>query len=211
MQREAVGLPGRIEKLKNDLGKASDPKEKEQLQENVRQAESYLGELKVMRVALPTLTFDRRLTLYSKSRTVEILWLGRAHTDSDIFVYLPKEKVITTGGVMHSRIPDMHDCYPYDWVRTLDALEKLDIDYVIGGHGDVLRGKAMFELWKQYFNDLLAETTRAFAQGATLEEVRNHVAPVLLAKYGGKFPETFPREVTRHIEKVYRVISGPTD
>jgi len=33
----------------------------------------------------------------------------------------------------------------------LDVAEKLDFDYVIAGHGDVMRDKQKFELWKQYF------------------------------------------------------------
>jgi cyclase len=211
MGREAAALPSQIEKLKADLEKATDPKDRAHIQENIRQAESYQAELKVMKVALPTLTFNRGLTLRSKSRTVEILWLGRAHTDGDIFVYLPNDKVITAGGALHSRVPDMHDSYPYDWMNTLDALEKLDFDYVIGGHGDLLHGKQTIELWKQYFRDLLAETTQAYSQGATLDETRKRVAPVLLRKYGGQFPETFPGVLRLNIDKAYQVAAGWTE
>lgn len=102
----------------------------------------------------------------------------------------------------------MGDGYPYDWIRTLDEAEKLDFDYVIGGHGDVMRGKGMFKLWRQYFGDLMAETADAYAQGATLDETRQRVAPALQAKYAGKFPPTFPGDVIPNIEKAYRVISG---
>ncbi len=56
-------------------------------------------------------------------------------------VFLPHEKVIATGDVLHSWTPYMGDRYPYDWIQTLDRAEKLDFDYVIGGHGEVLRGK----------------------------------------------------------------------
>jgi glyoxylase-like metal-dependent hydrolase (beta-lactamase superfamily II) len=211
MEREAAALPGQIDKLKADLEKATDAKEKTRFQESIYEAESYQAELKVMKVALPTLTFDRSLTLHSKSRTVEILWLGRAHTDGDIFVYLPKEKVITTGGALHSMVPDMHDSYPYEWIGTLDALEKLDLNYVVGGHGDVLRGKETIEIWKEYFRNLLTETTQAYSQGATLDETRKRVAPVLLREYEGKFPETFPRILMLNIEKAYQVAAGWTE
>jgi hypothetical protein len=54
----------------------------------------------------------------------------------------------------------MGDSYPYDWIKTLDVAEKLDFDYVIAGHGDVMRGKETFELWKQYFRDLLDQTAQ---------------------------------------------------
>ncbi len=205
---EILQVPKEIEKLKSDLEQAADATQKAKIQENLRQAESYLAELKTLQVTLPTLTFDRSLILHHGSRTVEILWLGKAHTDGDVFVYLPKEKVIATGDALHAWTPYMGDGYPYDWIRTLDAAEKLDFDYVIGGHGDVMRGKGMFKLWRQYFGDLMAETANAYAQGATLDETRQRVAPALQAKYAGKFPPTFPGDVIPNIEKAYRVFSG---
>jgi len=94
-----------------------------------------------MQVTLPTMTFDRSLILHRNTRTVEILWLGRAHTDGDVWVFLPKERVLVTGDALHGWTPFMGDSYPYDWIQTLDAAEKLDFDYVISGHGDVMQGK----------------------------------------------------------------------
>jgi hypothetical protein len=33
------------------------------------------------------------------------------------------------------------DVYLRDWIRLLEAVERLDFEYVIGGHGGVIRGK----------------------------------------------------------------------
>jgi len=211
VKREILDVPKEIETLQADLAKAADVTKKAEIQENLRQTEAYLAELKAMRVTPPTLTFDRSLMLYQKSRTVEILWLGKGHTDGDAVVYLPKEKVIITGDALHGWTPYMGDSYPYDWIRMLEATEKLDFDYIIGGHGDVMRGKGQFQMWQQYFHDLLAETAAAYAQGATLEETRKRVAAVLVPKYTGKMPAAFPQDVVGNIEKAYRVVSGATN
>jgi len=211
VKHEITTMPKEIDKLKADVAKATDPAQKATLQENLRQAEEYFDELKTMQVTLPTLTFDRSLILHDKARTVEILWLGKAHTDGDVFVYLPKEKFIATGDALHGWTPFLNDGYPYDWVRSLDAAEKLDFDYVLGGHGDVMRGKDKFELWKQYFTDLMAETAEVFAQGATLDEARKQVLPKLELKYAAKFPPTFSKDAIANIEKAYRVVSGATE
>lgn len=211
VKREILEVPKEIETLKADLAKATDATKKAEIQENLRQTEAYLAELKAMRVTLPTLTFDRSLILYRQSRTVEILYLGKGHTDGDAVVYLPKEKVIITGDALHGWTPYMGDSYPYDWIRMLEATEKLDFDYIIGGHGGVMRGKGQFQMWEQYFRDLLAETAAAYAQGATLEETRQRVAAALVPKYTGKMPATFPQDVVGNIEKAYRVVSGATD
>jgi len=158
-------------------------------------------------VTLPTVTFDRSLILYRPSRTVEILWLGNAHTNGDVFVYLPLEKVLVTGDALHGWTPYMGDSYPYDWIRTLDAAEKLDFNQVIGGHGDVMRGKEKFELWKQYFHDLMDETARAYARGASLDDAEKEVSKILAAKYADKFDPDFLQSVIGNVAKAYQVIA----
>jgi len=207
MQNEIVTLPGQITSLKNDLAKASTAEQKNKIQYNIRQAEAYLGELKTMQVTLPTLTFERSLILYRPSRRVEILWLGRAHTDGDVFVFLPKEKVLVTGDAMQGRTPFMGDSYPYEWIQTLDAAEKLDFDFVIGGHGDVMHGKERFELWKRYFQDLLDQTASAYSQGASLDDAKKTVSEFLIKKYADKFDPAFPQSVLGNISKAYQVIA----
>jgi glyoxylase-like metal-dependent hydrolase (beta-lactamase superfamily II) len=208
VKHEIVTMPQEIEKLKSDLDKASDLGQKEQFRANLLQAEAYLAELKSMQVTLPSLTFDHSLILHRPSKTVEILWLGNAHTNGDVFVYLPREKVLITGDALHGWTPYMGDSYPFDWIQTLDAAEKLDFDQVIGGHGDVMRGKERFDLWKHYFRDLMDEAAQAYARGASLEDAEKGVSKTLIAKYADKFDPGFPKSVFGNIAKAYQVIAS---
>ncbi len=207
VKHEIVTMPQEIEKLKSDLDKASDVGQKEQLRANLLQAEAYLAELKSMQVTLPSVTFDHSLILHRPSKTVEVLWLGNAHTNGDVFVYLPREKVLVTGDALHGWTPYMGDSYPFDWIQTLDAAEKLDFDQVIGGHGNVMRGKERFDLWKHYFRDLLDEAAQAYARGASLEDAEKGVSKTLIAKYSDKFDPGFPKSVIGNIAKAYQVIA----
>ena len=207
VKHEITTMPQEIEKLKTDLAKATDAKQKQELESELTQAQDYFSELKSMQVALPTITFDHSLILHRKSRTVEMFWLGNAHTNGDVFVYLPKEKVLVTGDALHGWTPFMGDSYPYDWITTLDKAEKLDFDQVLGGHGDVMRGKEKFELWKQYLRDLMDQTAQAYSSGASLEEAQKQVAKVLVPKYADKFDPAFPKSVTANITKAYQVIA----
>src|SRR5256714_12609582 len=93
VKHEILTMPAEIEQLRADLHKASTPEQRASIQKDISEAEGYLAELKSMQITLPTMTFDHSLILHRKSRTVEILWLGRAHTDGDVFVFLPKETV----------------------------------------------------------------------------------------------------------------------
>jgi cyclase len=208
IKRQLLDVPKEIEALKADLGRAADNARRTEIQGNIAQAEGYLAELKTMQAKLPTLTLDRSLMLHAKSRTVQILFLGKAHTDGDVFVYLPRERFIATGDALHGWTPYMNDSHPFDWIKTLKAAEQLDFDYALGGHGDVMRGKGMFQMWQQYFTDLIAETTTAYTSGATIEQAVTRVSTALVPKYTGKMPATFKGDVPENIRKVYRVVSG---
>jgi cyclase len=210
MQREFVTVPLAIEKLTADLAKTSDDTEKAKIQHQLREAQAYLAELKQMRVVLPNVTFDRRLTIYSDDDTVEILFVGKGHSDGDVFVYYPKRRVIATGDALQGWVPTMGDASIYDWIQQLKAVEDLDFKYVIGGHGDALVGKDTFALWRKYFTDLLAETANAAAQGASLEEVKSRVMPTLLDKYRAQFPPDFSKTVVLNLETAYRVVTTQT-
>jgi glyoxylase-like metal-dependent hydrolase (beta-lactamase superfamily II) len=211
VKREILDMPGEIDGLKASLAKTTDAKKKAEIEDNVRQAEGYLSELKSMQVVLPSVTFDRSLVLHGKTRTVELLWLGRAHTDGDVFVYLPKERFLATGDALHGWTPFLNDGYPADWIHTLEAAEKLDFDYSLGGHGGVMRGKSQFQMWEQYFKDLMAETTTVYTSGGSIADAVKRVSPILSRKYSSKMPDTFAVDVVPNIQKAYRVVSGQTE
>ena len=160
-----------------------------------------------MQITLPTLTFDRSLILHRSARTVQILWLGNGHTNGDVWVYLPKEKILICGDAMHGWTPFMADSYPFDWIQTLDAAEKLDFNQALGGHGDVMQGKEKFELWKAYFHDLLDETAQVYGGGASLEDAQKQVSKTLIAKYAAKFDPDFSKSVGANVAKAYQVIA----
>jgi glyoxylase-like metal-dependent hydrolase (beta-lactamase superfamily II) len=122
-------------------------------------------------------------------------------------VFLPKERVLVSGDDVHKMTPFMGDSYPYEWIRTLEAAEALDFDYVIGGHGDIMKGKQTIGLWKQYFHDLLDHTAAAVSDGATLEESQKRVAEFLIAKYADKFTSEFADIVGDNVAKACEVIA----
>lgn len=208
LRRWREEIPRLIETWKASLEKETDSVRREQMRQRIEQWRAALPELKTMRLALPTLTFTGRLIIRQTSRTVEILWLGRGHTAGDVVVYLPKERVIATGDLLAGDTPYVAEVAPTEWVRTLEELEKLDFDYVIPGHGEVMRGKELFALWKEYLRDLMAETAKAYAQGASSDGAKKRVVPWLVGKYASRFAEDFPAAVEGNVERVYGIISG---
>jgi cyclase len=210
MKREILQLPDEIASLKNDVARATEARQRADIQDRLRQTEGYLAELQAMPTTLPTLTLDRSLILHGKTREVQILWLGRAHTDGDVFVYLPRERFVATGDTLHQWTPYMADSHPFEWIRTLTALEQLDWDAALGGHGEVMKGKSHLQAWKRYFADLNAETTRAYVAGASMAQAVTQVSAALVPKYAGHMPPTFSGDIAGNVQKVYRVVSGQT-
>ena len=82
------------------------------------------------------------MTLFRGGREIQLLYFGRGHTDTDVVVFLPKERIVCTGDLMESVISYMGDAYLEEWPATLDRLMTLDFDTVMPGHGVVFKGKA---------------------------------------------------------------------
>jgi cyclase len=208
LQRWREEIPRLIETWKAALEKETDTARRDEMRQRIEQWQAALPELKSMKLALPTLTFTRSLIIRRGSRTVEILWLGRGHTAGDVVIYLPKERIIASGDLLAGDTPYVAEVAPDEWARTLQAVEQLDFDYVIPGHGEVMRGKEHFVLWEEYLRDLMAETAKAYAEGASSEAAKKRVVPWLTEKYASRFAEDFPAAVTGNVERVYGIISG---
>src|SRR4029453_545640 len=114
-----------------EIQKATSAETKARLESNLAQAEAYLKELQGMKPALPTRTISSTATLQEGGREIQLQLLGRAHTDGDLFIYLPKEKVVATGDAVIDWMPFMNDGYPEDWIQTLTALKQVDFTHII--------------------------------------------------------------------------------
>ena len=171
IEKQLVNVPKEIEKLKDDIRQASSPEQKASMEANLQQAEAYLEELKTLKPALPTRTVSSSVTLDEQGREIQLLLLGRGHTDGDVYIYLPKEKVVVTGDALVDWMPFLNDGYPEEWVQTLAALEKYDFTHIIPGHGEVVpKDHLMF--FRGYLTDLIAAVKKAATDGASLEEMK---------------------------------------
>src|SRR5437899_6360547 len=179
-------VPAEIARLEADLAAASAPAERQRLAADVRLAKAYLAEVRALEPALPTIAFEQTMKLYRRDREIHLLHLGRAHTEGDVFVYLPKEKIVITGDAMIGWTPYMGDGYPEDWVGTLDRLAALDFDHIIMGHGDPC-GREWLGTFRAYVHDMVEGVRREVAAGATLDEVKQRVPAALAGTYEKPF------------------------
>jgi glyoxylase-like metal-dependent hydrolase (beta-lactamase superfamily II) len=204
-------VPKDIAKLEADLAAARSAEERTRLESDLRLARSYLAEVSGLKPALPTLVFEQTMRLYRRDREIHLLHLGRAHTEGDVFVYLPKEKVVITGDAVIGWTPFMGDGYPEDWAGTLDRLAQLDFTHIIMGHGDVA-DRDWLRIFRGYVHDMVEAVRTEVAAGATLDEVKQRVVAKLaptyekpLSAYGDYRP--WRTGVLANIERTFATVS----
>jgi glyoxylase-like metal-dependent hydrolase (beta-lactamase superfamily II) len=209
IDKQLEGVPKEIDKLKAEIARASSAAQKSRLESNLSQAEAYLAELKQIKPALPNRTFADSVTLQVGGREIQLLLLGRGHTDGDVFIHLPKEKVVVTGDALIDWMPYMNDGFPEEWVRTLGALGEFDFTRIIPGHGDVLQRDGL-TFFRSYLADLVDAVRKAGAEGATLEDMQRTLPDKLAPKYErgmSKYPMGQYRErISINIEATYRKV-----
>jgi glyoxylase-like metal-dependent hydrolase (beta-lactamase superfamily II) len=87
----------------------------------------------------PSATFVREardLTL--GGRDIRVLMLGRAHTGTDLEVYLPREQILYASEVFSNRVfPSMANGFPGEWVAALTAAEALNARVYVPAHGAI--------------------------------------------------------------------------
>ena len=109
-------------------------------------------------VTPPSKTFRDSLRLDLVDLTLKLIYCGNAHTNHDIFISVPEEKLVLTGDMFTSKysfgfsINKMTDVPKI--IFTMDKVLKDEngIQYVVPGHGDVFFGDDLISL-----RDLLKE------------------------------------------------------
>ena len=177
-------VPARVAALKQRITQETDPQQKAALERQVTNSLAYLEQVKETIVTPPNLTFDKAMTLYRGGREIRILYLGRGHTDTDVVVYLPKERIVCTGDLMESVVSYMGDSYPEEWIATLERLKAIDFDTVMPGHGVVFKGKTKIEAFQKYLRDVITQVTALRKQGLSVEAAAPKVD---VTAYAGEF------------------------
>jgi len=84
----------------------------------------------------PTATFiTAPADLSLGGRAVRVLMLGRAHTGTDLEVFLPAEKILYMSEAFSNRIfPSLANGYPTEWVAALEKAEAMDVEVYVPAH-----------------------------------------------------------------------------
>ena len=117
----------------------------------------------------PTITFEGDVTLRVGGHTFELISTP-GHTDGQIAVYIPEERVVFPGDTIFHGCQTWHmESDLYAWIDSLDFLKSLDVDHIVPGHGPVCTKKEI-DVQKAFLYEWIAAVSVGIAKGWTKEE-----------------------------------------
>jgi glyoxylase-like metal-dependent hydrolase (beta-lactamase superfamily II) len=166
-------------------------------------------------VVKPTLTFADKHTLDLGDLTLELIFFGKGHSNSDILIYVPQERILVTGAIAYQqgRVPEIgeesHLEDVHRFITVLDSLlaDGVKIDHVIPGHSVPLT-RAVLPPIRDFYQRMLTEVQAARKQGLTLEQTTRRLT--LRAKFPA-FRDPPPRTYgydhqERNVRNLWRIL-----
>ena len=130
----------------------------------------------------PNVSFADSLRLDLGGRDVQLLHLGRGHTEGDTAVWLPDEKILFAGDLVEARAaPYMGDAFVDEWsTTTLDRVEALGAQTIVPGRGPAAGPEAIAET-REYLRTLWETVT---AGHETLKDAFDAARAALEPRFG---------------------------
>ena len=150
----------------------------------------------------PTTLIDGDTRLDLGDTSVDLLYVGPAHTAGDVVVHVPDEGVLFTGDIL------FNECTPIgwegtfaNWIAALTRLEALDASVVVPGHGPVTDTNGLRNL-REYLEYVRRESRVHFDAGrSTLDAAK----AIDLGPFAGW---TEPERLAFQVDRAYREFSG---
>ena len=132
------------------------------------------------KVTLQDITFDKEYTIHQEieggMREIRLVYSGPAHTVGDIFVHLPKERVVFCGDLLFAE-----PCTPLalmgtisGYIQALDLLANLDVDVYVPGHGPISDKEAVYKT-REYLVLLQEEARKQFNKGVSVFDAAQNI------------------------------------
>lgn len=155
----------------------------------------------------PTITFTGQMTIQLGGDRGEavIAHCGFGHTEGDIVVWLPKQRVLFTGDLVESQAAlYTGDAYHHPWATTtLDHISGFEADVLVGGRGAATYGRTEVDeaiaQTRRFLTTMISHTTAVHAAGGGMEQAFADVHEALAPAYSGWpiFEHCLPFNVSR--------------
>jgi len=135
-------------------------------------ADAILAEYGRARVTPADVTFSDSYTIKSGNRRIELLNLGHGNTAGDIVMWLPEERIVSTGDIVVLPSPYAFNVPPRAWAATLRELNNLDYKTLIPGHGAIQTATSYIDLVIEAAESIADQRDELLDEGMSGEEVQ---------------------------------------
>jgi cyclase len=134
-----------------------------------------LHEFAGLRVAKPTLLFERELTLDLGGVSARLTSRGRGNSPDDITISVDREGVLFAGDLVVYPVPFAFGVYPTRWVEVLRQIESEPIRVLVPGHGPVMHDLKYVTQVRGLMEAVLARVRALMVTGAPLADILQQI------------------------------------
>lgn len=149
-------------------------------------------------IPLATRTFEDRLSLQIGDKSVELIDLGPAHTNSDTIAWVPEDRVVFTGDLLFNEGHPIMWAGPVEnWIAACRYILDLDPEVVVPGHGPITDTGAVRNM-QTYFEYVRDQARARFEAGMTWKQAARDIN---MAEYRGW---SDPERIVANVFSLYK-------
>ncbi|WP_257385560.1 MBL fold metallo-hydrolase [Tahibacter caeni] len=173
----AAQMQQRLDAGRNLAGRPISDEERASYASDIALVADYMKVVPGTPDVLPDLGVDGILILQRGARRIEVRRVGRGHTDADLVVWLPQERVLASGDLVVWPVPlvGAEQSRVADWADALTGLLALKPAAILPGHGPVLHDEDYVRQLRDLFADITTQVRAARARGLDLAATRQAV------------------------------------
>jgi cyclase len=129
------------------------------------------------KTTLPDKIIKDTLVIKGKDRSVILFSRGKGHTESDMVLLIPEDKILFTGDLLFIEShPWLGDGFLEEWIEYLEELKKLDVEQIVPGHGPVGKNQNLDEMIS-YIQTITNLVDNAITNNISKEDLRLTTIP----------------------------------
>ena len=151
---------------------------------------------------LPNKTFKGRTDRKVGDKVIELIEVGPAHTNGDILVHVPSDKVVFTGDILFIEGHPILWAGPVkNWINACEKIIAMEVEFVVPGHGPVTDNRGV-EAVKDYLVYIDKETRKRFESGMSAIDAAKDINLDFFSSWGDK------ERIIVNVNSLYREYKG---
>ena len=151
---------------------------------------------------LPNSTFSGEIKKIVGNKIVELIEVGPAHTNGDVLVYVPSDKVVFTGDILFIEGHPILWAGPVNnWINACERIISMKVDFVVPGHGPVTDKRGVRAV-RDYLIYIDAESRKRFESGMNALEAARDISLESFSSWGDE------ERIAVNVNSLYREYKG---